>query len=64
MKTNPMSRRKKWLIAGEIVFLILTILAGAFFWYVSDYYRADEIALDTSTLDRLGIPADYRRWGG
>lgn len=45
MKTNPMSRRKKWLIAGEIVFLILTILAGAFFWYVSDYYRAEAVAL-------------------
>ena len=45
MKTNPMSRRKKWLIAGEIVLLILTILAGAFFWYVSDYYRAEAVAL-------------------
>lgn len=45
MKTNPMSRRKKWLIAREIVFLILTILAGAFFWYVSDYYRAEAVAL-------------------
>ena len=45
MKTNPMSRRKKWLIAGEIVLLILTILAGAFFWYVSDYYRSEAVAL-------------------
>lgn len=45
MKTNPMSRRKKWLIAGEIILLILTILAGAFFWYVSDYYRAEAVAL-------------------
>lgn len=45
MKTNPMSRRKKWLIAGEIVLLILIILAGAFFWYVSDYYRAEAVAL-------------------
>lgn len=45
MKTNPMSRRKKWLIAGEIVLLILTILAGTFFWYVSDYYRAEAVAL-------------------
>ena len=45
MKTNPMSRRKKWLIAGEIVLLILTILAGAFFWYVSDYSRAEAVAL-------------------
>ena len=51
MKTNPMSRRKKWLIAGEIVFLILTILAGAFFWYVSDYYRAEAVALAVMARD-------------
>lgn len=52
MKTNPMSRRKKWLIAGEIVLLILTILAGAFFWYVSDYYRAEAVALAVMARDR------------
>lgn len=51
MKTNPMSRRKKWLIAGEIVLLILTILAGAFFWYVSDYYRAEAVALAVMARD-------------
>ena len=51
MKTNPMSRRKKWLIAGEIVLLILTILAGAFFWYVSDYYRAEDVALEVMAQD-------------
>ena len=51
MKTNPMSRRKKWLIAGEIVLLILTILAGAFFWYVSDYYRAEDVALEVLAQD-------------
>lgn len=51
MKTNPMSRRKKWLITGEIVLLILTILAGAFFWYVSDYYRAEAVALAVMARD-------------
>lgn len=51
MKTKQLSRRKKWLIAGEIVLLILAILAGAFFWYVSDYYRAEDVALDVMTQD-------------
>lgn len=46
MKTKPMPRRKKWLIAGGIVLLILAILVGAFFWYVSDYYRAEDVALE------------------
>lgn len=26
--------------------LLLAILAGAFFWYVSDYYRAEDVALE------------------
>lgn len=52
MKTKPMSRRKKWLVAGGIVLLILAILAGAFFWYVSDYYRAEEVALEVIAQDR------------
>ena len=46
MKTKPMSRRKKWLVAGGILLLILAILTGAFFWYVSDYYRAEDVALE------------------
>ena len=51
MKIKPMSRRRKWLIAGEIVLLILAILAGAFFWYVSDYYRAEDVALEVMAQD-------------
>ena len=46
MNKTPMSRRKKWLVAGGILLLILAILAGAFFWYVSDYYRAEDVALE------------------
>ena len=46
MKTNSMSRRQKWLVAGGVVLAILAILAGAFFWYVSDYYRAEDVALE------------------
>lgn len=51
MKTTPMSRRKKWLIAGGIFLLILSILAGLFFWYVSDYYRAEDVALEVMAQD-------------
>ena len=51
MKTKRMSRRKKWLLAGGIVLLVVAILAGAFFWYVSDYYRADDIALEVLARD-------------
>ena len=46
MKTKPMSRRRKWLVAGGILLLILAILTGAFFWYLSDYYRAEDVALE------------------
>lgn len=31
MNKTPMSRCKKWLVAGGILVLILAILAGAFF---------------------------------
>lgn len=51
MKTKRMSRRKKWLLAGGIVLLVLAILAGAFFWYVSDYYRAEDVALEVLAQD-------------
>ena len=51
MKTRQMPRRKKWLLAGGIVLLALAVLAGTFFWYVSDYYPADEIALEVLAQD-------------
>ena len=51
MNTNRMSRRKKWLVAGGIVLLVLVILAGVFFWYVSDYYRAEDAALEILAQD-------------
>ena len=51
MKTKQMSPRKKWLIAGGIVLLILAILVGVFFWYVSDCYRAEDAALDVMAQD-------------
>ena len=51
MKGTLMPRRKKWLLAGGIVLLVLAVLMGAFFWYVSDYYPADEIALEVLAQD-------------
>ena len=51
MNTNRMSRRKKWLVAGGIVLLVLAILAGVFFLYVSDYYRAEDAALEILAQD-------------
>ena len=51
MKTKQVPLRKKLLIAGRIVLLVLVILAGAFFWYVSDYYRAEDMALEVMAQD-------------
>lgn len=46
MKTQQKSVHKKLIRALVIVLLLLAILAGAFFWYVSDYYRAEDVALE------------------
>lgn len=51
MKIKSMSRRKKWCLAGGSVLLLLVILSGAFFWYVSDYYRAEDVALEVMARD-------------
>ena len=51
MNTAQRSRRKPWLIAGGVVLLILALLVGAFFWYVSDYYRAEDVALEVLEQD-------------
>lgn len=36
-----------------IIALVLMILVGAFFWYVSDYYKADAIALNVLSQDNI-----------
>lgn len=51
MSASRVSRRKKWLIAGGVVLLLLAVLAGVFFWYVSDYYRAEDVALEVLAQD-------------
>lgn len=51
MKKTKVSISKKLQIALGIVVLLLALCAGAFFWYVSDYYRAEDVALDVLAQD-------------
>lgn len=46
MKTQQKSVHKKLIRILAAVLLLLAILAGVFFWYVSDYYRAEDVALE------------------
>lgn len=46
MKIQQKSVHKKLIRVLAAVLLLLAILAGAFFWYVSDYYRAEDVALE------------------
>lgn len=39
-------RRKRWKITAGILLAVLVLIAGGFFWYVSDYYRAEDVALE------------------
>ena len=40
-------------MAVGILLLLLVILAGVFFWYVSDYYRAEDVALEVMAQDSI-----------
>lgn len=51
MKKTKILISKKLRIALDIVVLLLALCAGAFFWYVSDYYRAEDVALDVLAQD-------------
>lgn len=48
MKKTQKSFQKKLCAIIGLILLGLAICAGAFFWYVSDYYRAEEVALEVS----------------
>ena len=48
-RSFPLSRRL--LIAAGVVVLLLAVCTGAFFWYVSDYYRAEDVALEVAAQD-------------
>lgn len=55
MKKKQKPLKKIWSVTG-VVFLIIAILAGSFFWYVSDYYRAEDVALEVlAKNDRITI---------
>ena len=51
MKTETRSRRGRWKIAAGVLLAVAVLAAAGFFWYVSDYYRADEIALEVLARD-------------
>ena len=45
MKQKNTSLHRRLAIAAGVFLAVLVILAGIFFWYVSDYYRAEDVAL-------------------
>ena len=49
-KTKNSLYKKVWVIAGAIL-LVLSLCAGGFFWYVSDYYHAENIAWEVMEQD-------------
>lgn len=51
MKKTGLSISQKLLIALGVAALLLALCAGAFFWYVSDYYPAEDVALDVMAQD-------------
>lgn len=56
-ETKP--RRKTWKIIVGSLLAILILAAGGFFWYVSDYYRAKDVALEVlSAGDNLEVRDD------
>lgn len=59
---KPAVPHKKLRIALCILLAVLALLVGAFFWYVSDYYRAEDVAVEVlaqedgiTVQDRLTI---------
>lgn len=46
MKIQQKSVHKKLIRVLAAVLLLLAILVGVFFWYVSDYYRAEDVAFE------------------
>ena len=59
MTAEMKPRRKKWKLAGGILLAVLVLLAGGFFWYVSDYYRAEDVALEVlASGDHLEVRDD------
>lgn len=51
MDNRKLPASKKLTVALGIVVLLLAVCAGAFFWYVSDYYPAEDVALEVMAQD-------------
>ncbi|WP_294550724.1 alpha/beta fold hydrolase [uncultured Pseudoflavonifractor sp.] len=51
MKERPHTLRKRLLIAAGVLLAVLLVLTAGFFWYVSDYYRAEDAALAVLAQD-------------
>lgn len=49
--------RKKLTVAAAILLLVIASCAGAFLWYVSDYYQAQDVALEVMAQG-AGIETD------
>lgn len=47
---------KKLRIAAVLLLVILAVLAGGFFWYISDYYRAEDAAVDVLAQGDGALP--------
>ena len=43
--SNALARLKR---AAVILLVVVALCAGGFLWYVSDYYRAEDVALDSA----------------
>ncbi|MCI5842883.1 MAG: alpha/beta fold hydrolase [Clostridiales bacterium] len=55
--TKP--RRKKWKLVAGILLAVLVLAGGGFYWYVSDYYRAEDVALEVlSAEDNIEVRDD------
>ena len=45
MKQHKTTKKQRLLRVAAVLAAVVVLLAGAFFWYVSDYYRAEDVAL-------------------
>ena len=59
MNTETRSRRGRWKIAACVLLAAVALVATGFFWYVSDYYRAEDVALEVlASGDHLEVRDD------
>ena len=59
MNTETRSRRGRWKIAACVLLAAVALVATGFFWYVSDYYQAEDVALEVlASGDHLEVRDD------